>query len=58
MHFFNDVLCNYTYKDVQWQSEQYHMLISIDMHTGMEIYQLMNMGMILGRIVLHIKGAD
>jgi hypothetical protein len=34
------------------------MLIFTDMHTGMEIYQLVNILMNLGRVVLNIKGAD
>lgn len=33
-------------------------VVSIDIQTGMENYQLVSTGMIFRRVVLHIKGAD
>lgn len=48
-----DFMCCYTNRD-----GKVTMLISTDMQTEMETYQVMKMGMVFERVILHIKGAD
>lgn len=48
-----DFMCYYRNRD-----GKVTMLISTDMQTEMETYQVMKKGMVFERVILHIKGAD